>query len=98
MNRVKNEISNLMNPAFFNSLTDEQKNVQVKIYTGTTLGLIQGIILSGSSHTDFIIKINIDIAGEVERLLAKPLFELLNKKQMIVSLVNIETGDGVLFK
>jgi hypothetical protein len=98
MNRVKNEISNLMNPSFFNSLTDEQKGVQLKIYTATTFGLIQGIILSGSSHTDFVVKVNIDIASEVERLLPKQLLELVNKKQMIVSVVNVESGDGVLFK
>lgn len=95
MERFKYEYQFLMPAAEFNSLPQDKKIFQADMYTQNILGTLWGMIHVAPANCDIVIHINLNILNAIN--LPEPIIENLIAKDLIVSIVEVGTGDGLFF-
>jgi hypothetical protein len=95
MERFKYEYQFLMPAEEFNALHPDKKRFQADMYTQNILGTLWGMIHVAPANSDIVIHINLNVLNSIH--LPEPIVENLVTKDLIISVVDIGSGDGVFF-
>lgn len=95
MERTKYQYQFFMPAEEFNNLPKEGRIFQSDMYLQNILGTLFGMIHVAPENSDIVIQINLNILNGIS--LPDPIVENLIAKNLIVSVVEIGSGDGLFF-